>query len=89
LVGFEGGAMDKAGEGAEALWAEFKAGKEGGGRLSSSSSSSELSWAASVKVGTSSVFWVGVALGVVAGDEWLLAGVGFRSSGWCGASAGG
>jgi hypothetical protein len=40
--GFEGGGMANDGAGAEALCAEFSAGKEGGGRLSSSSSSSEL-----------------------------------------------
>lgn len=42
-IDMAGGAMDMDGDGADALWAEFSAGNEGGGRLSSSSSSSELS----------------------------------------------
>lgn len=79
VVGLDGGAMRfglvgggilKDGVGAEALWAEFSAGKEGGGRLSSSSSSSELSCSLSVKVGTAGAFCApcGEALGVVCGD---------------------
>jgi hypothetical protein len=67
-TGFEGGAMPPSvgGAGAEALWAEFMAGKEGGGRWSSSSSS-ELSCSASVKVGIAGPFAAafGTALGVV------------------------
>lgn len=66
-AGFGGGAMKAAGEGAEALCAEFNAGKDGGGRLSSSSSS-ELSWAAKVKVGTSSDASRAETLGVPSGD---------------------
>lgn len=54
--GFVGGGMEREGAGPEALWAEFKAGNEGGGRLSSSSSSSSsdasFSCSLSVKVGT-------------------------------------
>lgn len=51
--GLVGGGMEKEGVGADALWAEFKAGKEGGGRLSSSSSlDSSFSCSLSVKVGT-------------------------------------
>ena len=65
-VGFGGGAI--SGGGADVLCAEFRAGKEGGGRWSSSSS--ELSCAASVKVGMTTPFWapLGDALGVVCGD---------------------
>jgi hypothetical protein len=40
--GLGGGAMEKAGRCPPALCAEFSAGKDGGGMLSSSSSSSEL-----------------------------------------------
>ena len=67
-VGFVGGAMpaNAGGVGAEALCAEFMAGKEGGGRWSSSSSS-ELSCSASVDVGIAVPFAaaVGSAFGVV------------------------
>jgi hypothetical protein len=70
--GFGGGAMAKVGIGAwpPALCAELRAGKEGGGRLSSSSSSSELGWASSVKVGTAGAFGLscGAAFGVVCGE---------------------
>lgn len=70
--GLGGGAIDTIGDGADALCAEFRAGKEGGGRLSSSSSS-ELSCAASVKVGTAPFApSFGVALGVPSGDGLLL-----------------
>jgi hypothetical protein len=66
------------------LCAEFIAGNEGGGRLSSSSSSSELSCASRVKVGTAgaSCACVGAALGVDSGDG-LLGGtiVGGSSTG--------
>jgi hypothetical protein len=75
-AGFEGGAMRiglgggaiNAG-GADVLCAEFMAGNEGGGRLSSSSSS-ELSCSASVKEGMEAPLWapLGTALGVVCGD---------------------
>jgi hypothetical protein len=66
---FGGGAMAIVGGRAPALCAEFRAGKDGGGKLSSSSSS-ELSWASSVKVGTVGTFGSsrGVAFGVVCGD---------------------
>jgi len=40
ILGFEGGAIASAGARPPALWAELRAGKEGGGRFSSSSSSS-------------------------------------------------
>lgn len=68
-VGLEGGGMEKEGGGAEALCAEFSAGKDGGGRLSSSSSSSDSSvscWLR-VKTGTAGAFWpsFGKAFGVV------------------------
>ena len=69
--GLVGGGMVKEGIGTEALWAEFSAGKEGGGRLSSSSSSlSEFSCSLSVKVGTAGAFPAscGEAFGVVCGD---------------------
>jgi hypothetical protein len=70
--GLLGGRMDIVGLCAEALCAEFIAGNEGGGRLSSSSSS-ELSCSLSVNVGTAgascSVF--GAALGVDSGDGLL------------------
>lgn len=69
---FGGGAIEPIGEGADALCAEFSAGKEGGGRLSSSSSS-ELSCVASVNVGTApSVMSMGATFGVPSGDELLL-----------------
>jgi hypothetical protein len=70
-AGFEGGAMPPrvGGAGAEALCAEFMAGKEGGGRWSSSSS--ELSCSPSVKVGMAGPFAAesGTAFGVVWGER--------------------
>lgn len=77
-AGFGGGAMsdggcgdgDGAGRAAEARWAEFMAGNEGGGKLSSASSS-ELSSAASVRLGMAGAFGGlprGAALGVVCGE---------------------
>lgn len=67
-----GGGMAIAGEGADALCAEFGAGKEGGGRWSSSSS--ELSCSASEKVGTAPFAPSdGAAFGVPSGDKLLLA----------------
>lgn len=77
--GLLGGGMDSEEgmvEGPEARCAEFMAGKEGGGRLSSSvSSSSERSCSLSVKVGTAGASFSvrGAALGVVCG-EGLLGG---------------
>lgn len=66
-AGLAGGAMGAALSGADVLCAEFRAGNEGGGR--SSSSSSELSWVASVKVGMVATFEsLGVAFGVVCGE---------------------
>jgi hypothetical protein len=78
VVGLEGGAMRYGllGDGMaivgacdDARCAEFIAGNEGGGRLSSSSSS-ELSCSLSVKVGTAgaSCSFFGIALGVDSGD---------------------
>lgn len=68
-VGLLGGGMEMDGGGPEALCAEFIAGKEGGGRLSSSSSS-ESSCSLSVNVGTAgaSFSFLCVALGVDCGD---------------------
>jgi hypothetical protein len=65
----DGGGMEDSEVGLEALCAEFMAGNEGGGRLSSSSSS-ELSCSLSVKVGTAgaSVSEAGAAFGVDSGD---------------------
>jgi hypothetical protein len=65
----DGGGMADSEVGLEALCAEFMAGNEGGGRLSSSSSS-ELSCSLSVKVGTAgaSVSEAGAAFGVDSGD---------------------
>jgi hypothetical protein len=85
-VGFEGGAMNAGG--ADVLCAEFIAGNEGGGRLSSSSSS-ELSCSASVKVGMAAPLWalLGTALGVVWGDRLSLEGFGRWSSAWIWGSA--
>ena len=70
-VGSEGGAMEKAGTGAEARWAEFMAGNEGGGRLSSVSSSDESWWESRVNVGTAGAFVpsCGVAFGVDCGES--------------------
>jgi hypothetical protein len=78
VVGLEGGAMrfgllgggiEIVGDCADALCAEFIAGNDGGGRLSSSSSS-ELSCSLSVNVGTAgaSCSVLGAALGVDSGD---------------------
>jgi hypothetical protein len=71
-VGFGGEAT--LGAGADALCAEFIAGKDGGGRLSSSSSSSSSPSSASVNVGIATPFWaaLGVAFGVVCGDGDVL-----------------
>jgi hypothetical protein len=68
--GFPGGAIAKLGVCPPALCAELRAGKDGGGILSSSSSSSEVSRESSVKVGTAGAFRCscGAALGVVCGD---------------------
>jgi len=65
----DGGGMADSEGGFEARWAEFMAGKEGGGRLSSSSSS-ELSCSLSVKVGTAGASFseAGAAFGVDSGD---------------------
>lgn len=64
----EGGAMDVEMDGPDALWAEFSAGNEGGGMLSSSSLPSSVSsgGSPSVKVGTATTFWalLGVTFGV-------------------------
>ena len=63
-----GGGMEIVGDGADALCAEFRAGKEGGGRLSSSSS--ELSCSARVNVGTAPfALFVGATFGVPSGDK--------------------
>lgn len=57
------------GAGLEALCAEFSAGNEGGGKLSSSSLSLELWCSSSVKDGMADAFAVlAEAFGVVAGD---------------------
>jgi hypothetical protein len=69
-VGLRGGGMDIDGAGPEALCAEFIAGKDGGGRLSSSSSSSSESCSLSVNegiAGASSILFA-VAFGVVCGE---------------------
>jgi hypothetical protein len=69
-LGFGGGCIEKLGVGFEARCAEFKAGNEGGGRLSSSSPSSELWCSSSVKEGMAGAFALtAVAFGVVAGDN--------------------
>jgi hypothetical protein len=67
--GLLGGGMEIVGVGTDARCAEFMAGNEGGGRLSSSSSS-ELACSLRVKVGTAgaSCSFFGAALGVVSGD---------------------
>ena len=88
VVGFCGGAMrfglPGGGIADEALCAEFMAGKEGGGRLSSSSSS-ELSCSLSVKVGTAGASWsdAGAAFGVVSTSSCVV-GV-CSSMRWCAA----
>jgi hypothetical protein len=65
----DGGGIAESEGGLEALCAEFMAGNEGGGKLSSSSSS-ELSCSLSVKVGTAgaSCSDTGAAFGVDSGD---------------------
>lgn len=72
-VGRGGGDMVKLGglgAGFEARCAEFSAGNEGGGRLSSSSLSLELWCSSSVKDGMAGAFaLLAVALGVTAGDR--------------------
>lgn len=91
--GLEGGAMGPGAGGgaiilgwADALCAEFRAGKEGGGRLSSSSSSSSEFWcSANVKVGMDSTVGArgtdGIAFGVVCGEGSLLSGEGDGGAG--------
>lgn len=65
-----GGDIVKLGAGFEALCAEFRAGNEGGGRLSSSSLSLGLWCSSSVKDGMAGALaLLAVALGVVAGDS--------------------
>jgi hypothetical protein len=80
----DGGGMVDSEGGFEALCAEFMAGKEGGGRLSSSSSS-ELSCSLSVKVGTAGASWsdAGAAFGVVSTSSCVV-GV-CSSMRWCAA----
>lgn len=65
-----GGGIDRHGIGPEARCAEFIAGNEGGGRLSSSSSSLSDSCSLSVKDGTGvdSTASFAVAFGVLCGD---------------------
>jgi hypothetical protein len=83
-LGFKGGAMDAGFAGgamtaivgwADALCAEFMAGNDGGGRLSSSSSS-ELSCSFRVKVGIALPLAapLGAAFGVAGGDKTGLSG---------------
>lgn len=68
--------------GFEARCAEFRAGKEGGGRLSSSSLSLELWCSSSVNDGIAGAFAeLAVAFGVVAGDKFTR-GM-FKASGLC------
>lgn len=71
MLGFGGGCIENVGgAGFEARCAEFRAGNEGGGRLSSSSLSLELWCSSSVKDGIEGASaWLAVALGVVAGDS--------------------
>lgn len=89
-TGLEGGAMSVTGRfwalkagATDVLCAEFIAGNEGGGRLSSSSSS-ELSCSARVKVGIAGPLWasLGTALGVDCGDRLSLEGTGVSSFVW-------
>lgn len=70
VVGGAGGCTAKTGgAGFEARCAEFIAGNEGGGRLSSSSLSLELWCSSSVKDGMAGAFaLLAVAFGVVAGE---------------------
>ena len=70
-VGGAGGCIEKVGgAGFDARCAEFRAGKDGGGRLSSSSLSLELWCSSSVNDGMTGAFaLLAVALGVVAGDN--------------------
>lgn len=63
--------MEKEGTGAEARCAEFMAGNEGGGRVSSASSSEESRSVSRVKIGTAGAFAASsaVAFGVDCGES--------------------